>query len=42
MPIAVKAVSEDEYSKWLAGKQQTAAAAAARLALADAGDEEKH
>jgi cytochrome c oxidase subunit 2 len=41
MPIAVKAVSEDEYSKWLAGKQQTAAADAARLALADAGSEEK-
>jgi cytochrome c oxidase subunit II len=41
MPIAVKAVSEDEYRKWLAGKQQTAAADAARLALADAGGEEK-
>jgi cytochrome c oxidase subunit II len=41
MPIAVKAVSEDEYRKWLNGKQQTAAANSARLALAEASGGEK-
>jgi cytochrome c oxidase subunit II len=42
MPIAVKVVSEDEYRKWLAEKQQkTAAAEPARLALGDAGGGEK-
>jgi cytochrome c oxidase subunit 2 len=41
MPIAVKVVSEDEYRRWLAAKQQTAAADSARLALAQAGGGEK-
>ena len=42
MPVAVKVVSEDEYRKWLAEKQQkTAAADPARLALAEAADGEK-
>ena len=41
MPIAVKVVSEDEYRKWLAAKQQTAATDSARLALAETGGAEK-
>jgi cytochrome c oxidase subunit II len=41
MPIAVKVVSEDEYRKWLAAKQQTAATDLARLALAETGGAEK-
>jgi cytochrome c oxidase subunit 2 len=41
MPIAVKAVSEDEYGRWLAAKQQTAAADSARLALAETAGGEK-
>jgi cytochrome c oxidase subunit 2 len=41
MPIAVKAVNEDEYRKWLADKQKVAAADSARLALAEPDTGEK-
>jgi cytochrome c oxidase subunit 2 len=37
MPIAVKVVSEDEYRKWLAGKQQAASIGTPKVALAEAG-----
>ncbi len=35
MPIAVKVVSDDEYQKWVAGKQKTASLQSGRLADAD-------
>jgi cytochrome c oxidase subunit II len=35
MPIAVKVVSEDDYTKWLTAKQQTASAETPKMALSD-------
>ncbi len=37
MPIAVKAVSEGDYEKWLADKKKQANAQSSRVALAEAG-----
>ena len=38
MPIAVKVVSEDDYRKWLAAKQQSASARTSHIALAGTGE----